>query len=226
MIFGKDYKELYAPLKYSFKDERLLKQAVTLGFGNYFIGYERLEFLGDRVLGLIVADMLFHAYPKEAEGDLAKRHSELVKAETLAVVAEELKLGDYFIFPKSEKNSVDKHSKTLLSDVCEAVIAALYLDGGFETAKEFVERFWTPLLKESKKPPVDAKTALQEWAQGRKLPLPEYKVLSISGPDHDPVFVMEVTVKGYPPATAEGSSKREAGRAAAAALLKAVHFDG
>ena len=98
-----------------------------------------------------VAVLLFHAYPKEAEGDLAKRHSELVKAETLAVVAEELKLGDYFIFPKSEKNSVDKHSKTLLSDVCEAVIAALYLDGGFETAKEFVERFWTPLMKESKK---------------------------------------------------------------------------
>ena len=127
MNAGKDYKELCAPLEYRFKNDSLLKQAVTLGFGNYFVGYERLEFLGDRVLGLIVADMLFHAYPKEPEGDLAKRHSKLVRAETLAVVAEELRLGDYFIFPKSEANAIDKHSKTLLSDVCEALIAALYI---------------------------------------------------------------------------------------------------
>lgn len=222
MIIGKDYKDLYKPLEHSFQDESLLKQAVTLGFGNYFVGYERLEFLGDRVLGLIVADMLFHAYPAEPEGDLAKRHSKLVRAETLAIVAEELHLGDYFIFPKSEANAIDKHSKTLLSDVCEAVIAALYLDGGLETAARFVKRYWTPLMQEAAVPPVDSKTALQEWAQGRKLPLPVYKVLSVTGPDHDPVFVMEVSVKGVKPVTARGNSKRSASQAAAAELLKVV----
>lgn len=226
MNAGKDYKELYAPLEYRFKNDSLLKQAVTLGFGNYFVGYERLEFLGDRVLGLIVADMLFHAYPKEPEGDLAKRHSKLVRAETLAVVAEELRLGDYFIFPKSEANAIDKHSKTLLSDVCEAIIAALYLDGGLEAAERFIRRFWTPLMQEAASPPVDPKTALQEWAQGKKLPLPVYKVLSVTGPDHDPVFVMEVSVKGEKPVTARGSSKRAAGQAAAAELLKAVSSNG
>ena len=223
MITGKDFRGLYEFLEHVFRNEALLKQAVTLGFGNYFIGYERLEFLGDRVLGLIVAEMLYETYPDEPEGDLAKRHSELVRAETLAVVAEKMDLGDYFIFPKSESNSIDRHSKTLLSDVCEACVAALYLDAGLPAAEHFIRKYWTPLMQESKLPPVDAKTRLQEWAQARKLPLPAYRVLSVTGPDHDPEFLMQVSVKGVKPVTAHGNSKRSAGQAAAAALLKVVN---
>lgn len=221
-LMARSFKELCGPLGHDFKQPELLKQAVTLGFGNYFVGYERLEFLGDRVLGLIVAQMLFTNFPNEAEGDLARRHSDLVRAETLAVVAEKLDLGAYFIFPKHEEPSVDRHSKTLLSDVCEAVIAALFLDGGLDTAAAFVRRYWEPLMKEFKAPPVDAKTRLQEWAQGRGLPLPVYSVVHMSGPDHEPTFVIRVQIEGYEPVTAEGPSKRAAGQEAAGIFLKSV----
>lgn len=210
--------ELYGVLDYSFKDESLLRRALTLGFGDHINGYERLEFLGDRVLGLTVATMLFESFPTEAEGDLARRFAQLTRAETLAVVSEKMGFKNYLTCLHSgTKNDV---TVSVLSDICEAVIAAIYCDSDFETAADFVRKHWKNLMYELALPPVDAKTRLQEAAQARKLPLPVYTELERTGPDHSPVFTMQVEVRGFEPCTASGASKREASQAAAAELLE------
>lgn len=219
-MMAKDFQELYTPLGHTFKNPRLLKQALTLGFGNHLSGYERLEFLGDRVLGMTVAHMLFFAFPKEPEGDLARRFSDLTRAETLAFVAGELKFNEYII--KGAPANAPSLTKAILSDICESVIAALYLDGGFEVADKFIRRHWGSLINKKMAPPVDSKTKLQEWAQGRGLPLPVYEELEKQGPDHNPLFLMQVTVQGFTPVSAWGASKREASQLAAAALLKSL----
>lgn len=219
-----DCTDLYPCLGYSFNDERLLKQALTLGFGDHFSGYERLEFLGDRVLGVVVAEMLYQHFPHEPEGDLAKRFSDLTRAETLAAISRELNFSRYLI-SAAPSNKPDL-TKAVLSDICEAVIAALFLDGGFEAARQFVVRYWTDPMHKFTAPPVDSKTKLQEWAQARGLPLPEYTQLSRTGPDHNPVFTMQVFVKGQPLVSAGGKSKREASQAAAAELLKRLENHG
>jgi len=181
--------------------------------------YERLEFLGDRVLGLVVADMLLAQFPDEPEGPLAQRLADLVRRETLAAVALELDLGASLRIAKSGQDDDERHNPAILADVCEALIGALYLDGGLAAARQFIEPIWQPLLIEARKPPQDAKTALQEWAQGRGLPLPEYRETARSGLDHEPVFTIEVTVAGHGGESAEGRSKRQAEQAAAARLL-------
>ena len=213
-----DCSELYPVLGHSFVNKKLLKQALTLGFENHFAGYERLEFLGDRVLGVIIAEMLFHTFPKEPEGALARRYTALTRAETLAVIARDLSF-DKYLTSAVPTNKPDL-TTAVLSDVCEAVIAALFLDGGLETAKQFVVRYWTAQMENIVAPPVDSKTKLQEWAQAKKLPLPVYTQQSRRGPDHNPVFVMQVSVEGYEPVSASGQSKKEASQNAAAELLK------
>ena len=210
--------DLYPVLGHTFKDKKLLRQALTLGFENHSAGYERLEFLGDRVLGVIVAKMLYLAFPDEQEGDLARRFTALTRAETLALVTQKLGV-DRYLISAVPSNKPDL-TKAVLSDVCEAVIAALFLDGGLEAAEQFVTKHWTPLMEMPSSPPVDSKTKLQEWAQARKLPLPVYTQLDQKGPDHNPVFVMQVAVAGVEPVSASGQSKREASQAAAAELLK------
>ncbi|MCP4330832.1 MAG: ribonuclease III [Alphaproteobacteria bacterium] len=187
-------------------------------------GYERLEFLGDRVLGLVMADLLFHSFPDEDEGALSRRFVALVRRESLVRVAEAIDLGNYVILSAGEADSGGRGSPAVLADSCEAVIAALYLDGGLDVARRFIERFWTPLMDENETPPMDAKTALQEWAQGRGKPLPVYETVAAEGPAHEPEFTIEVTVKGHGPARAKGPSKRAAEQAAAAALLKAIEM--
>ncbi len=209
--------ELYGVLGYSFKDETLLRRALTLGFGDHFNGYERLEFLGDRVLGLTVATMLFESFPNEPEGDLARRFAQLTRAETLAIVSEKLGFKNYLTCLHSGTKA--DVTKAVLSDICEAVIAAIYRDSDFETAAAFVRKHWEKLMHELALPPVDAKTRLQEAAQARKLPLPVYTELERTGPDHSPVFVMQVEVQGFEPCTARGPSKREASQNAAAEML-------
>ncbi len=213
-----NYTDLYPLLGYSFKKGKLLKQALTLGFGNHFSGYERLEFLGDRVLGVVIAEMLYCHFPNENEGDLARRFSDLTRAETLALIALKLKF-DKHLFLASPSNKPDI-TKAVLSDVCEAVIAALFLDGGFDVARQFVVRYWSEQMNMFTAPPVDSKTKLQEWAQARALPLPQYTQLDRTGPDHEPLFTMQVCVNGYEPVCAKGKSKREACQLAAAELLK------
>lgn len=215
-----------AVLEYDFKHPSLLKQALTLGFGNYKIGYERLEFLGDRVLGLIVAQMLYKTFPNEKEGGLAARHAYLVSGETLAKVAEKIGLPEYLIIAKEEQNAVSRHSVNILSDVTEAVIAALYLDGGMDRAEQFVQKHWADLIAQVKQPPVNPKTALQEWAQKQGFSLPLYQVLKKEGVQHAPVFTVQVSVQGRKPLIAVGTSKHIAERNAAALMLKEIEANG
>jgi ribonuclease-3 len=184
--------------------------------------YERLEFLGDRVLGLIVADLLLARFPAEEEGALAVRHAELVRRETLAEVAGELGLAAYLRLAKGEEAAGERRNPALLANACEAVIGALYLDGGLAAARGLVEPLWAPRLAAAAEPPQDAKTALQEWAQARGLALPGYREVGREGPAHEPHFTVEVRVEGREPTLGEGRSKRLAEQAAAARLLAQV----
>src|SRR4051794_40854429 len=182
--------------------------------------YERLEFLGDRVLGLVVADLLWHRFEAEPEGPLTRRYAQLVRRETLAAVAIEIGLHRVIQLSPAEAASGAARNPAILADVLEAAIAAIYLDGGFNAAFAFVERWWGPRLAEMERPPYDPKTQLQEWAQGRGMPLPEYRLLGTSGPDHALQFTIAVHVAGHEEASATASSKRTAGTAAAAVLLE------
>jgi len=218
--------DLAERLGHRFEEPRLLREALTHPSAAVkpAQSYERLEFLGDRVLALIVSDRLLAYFPQEAEGALARRLSALVRRETLAEVAGDLALGDFLILAKAEREAGASANPALLANACEAVIGALYLDGGLAAARGFVEPRWTPLLEAERTPPQDAKTALQEWAQGRGLPLPAYRETRREGPPHDPIFTIEVAVAGYDPAEGEGRSKRLAEQVAASRLL--ARLDG
>ena len=185
-------------------------------------GYERMEFLGDRVLGLVMADLLFHAYPDEDEGKLSRRFTALVRRETLLEVAEAVGLAEHLSFSIGEDAAGLRANPAILADSCESVIGALYLDGGLPAARRFIERWWVPLMDSHVKPPKDSKTALQEWVQGRGEPLPVYETLASDGPAHEPEFTVQVTIAGFAPATATGPTKRAAEQSAAEALLEAV----
>lgn len=218
---------LYDILGHKFKDKDLLQEALTHRSASHGRdnGYERLEFLGDRVLGLCIADMLMRAFPDEPEGALSRRLNALVRQETLAEVAEELGLQDHIYVGRAEDDSGARSNPAILSDICEAVIAALYTDGGLEVARAFIVRYWRGRLEKSSRPPKDAKSSLQEWAMARKLPLPEYEIAEKSGPDHAPVFTIQVSVRGREPAQADGESKRIAEQKAAAILLERLLKD-
>jgi ribonuclease III len=183
-------------------------------------GYERLEFLGDRVLGLVIADLLWRRFENEPEGHLTRRHTHLVRREALARVASGIGLGSHLHLSRAETAAGAAGNPGILADACEALIAAIYLDGGFEAASAFVRRFWEPLIEEMAAPPRDPKTALQEWAQARGLALPAYDLVGTSGPDHAPLFTVAASVTGHDRATATASSKRIAEARAAAMLLE------
>jgi ribonuclease III len=182
-------------------------------------GYERLEFLGDRVLGLVVADLLWRRFEAEPEGLLTRRHTHLVRRETLARVAETIGLRHHLILSRAEAAAGGSANPAILADACEAIIAAIYLDGGFNAAAAFVRRFWEPLIGAMEGPPCDPKTALQEWAQARGLGLPRYELVATSGPDHAPLFTVAASIAGGETANATASAKRIAEAGAAAALL-------
>lgn len=184
--------------------------------------YERLEFLGDRVLGLVIADLLMRRYADENEGDLARRLAGLVAGDSLAEVAETLGLGAYLRLSAGEHAAGIRDNRSVLADVMEAVIGALYRDGGLDAARPVIERLWGPLAERDVRPPTDAKTALQEAVQARGAALPQYRIIEKTGPDHQPLFIVEVTVEGHPPARGEGTSRRVAEQAAADALLHAM----
>jgi len=211
-------------LGYRFQDRELLRRALTHASaldndGDHRQTYQRLEFVGDRVLGLTIAEMLFAAFPDAAEGELARRLNHLVRQETCAAVALEADLGKAMLIGEGEAQSGGRKKRPLLADVCEAVIAALYLDGGFDVARRFIEKHWRERLHSKDAPRRDAKTMLQEWAQGRGLEPPTYAIADRSGPDHEPVFLVEVSVAGFEGMTAKGRSRRQGEQAAAAAFL-------
>lgn len=181
--------------------------------------YQRLEFLGDRVLGLIVSDMLFQTFPKADEGELSKRLADLVRRETCVHVASGFGL-DAAIQLGAVGGSGERLRMSVLGDICEAVIGAIYVDGGYPAASEFVRRAWSELLHKPMRALRDPKTVLQEWAQGRGYSTPTYREIERSGPHHDPRFKVEVRVRGLKPTEGAGGSKRAAEKAAALAFLE------
>ncbi len=220
---------LSAVLGHSFQNPSLLSEALThmssVPEGPHG-SYERLEFLGDRVLGLVIARMLIETFPGEREGDLAVRLNALVRAETCEAVAQEAGFGKYIAMSAGEARAGGRRHATILADVCEAVIGALYLDGGLEAAEAFIERHWCPRLQLDLRPPRDSKTVLQEWAQAGGFGLPRYSLAGRKGPDHAPTFEVEVSVEGHKPAKGLGSSKRAAEQMAAEKLLKREKVEG
>lgn len=223
MFRARKYKDLESRLGYKFKNQELLERALThasmRGGKKAKRDNERLEFIGDRVLGLAIVDYVSQERPNAREGELARRYNALVKGDTCAVVGRNLDLGPFMILSESEDTSGGRDKATILADAVEALLGAIFIDAGFEAARDVVLRLWEPLLIDRPKQIIDAKSELQEWAQGRGLSLPEYSEISREGPDHAPKFTTQVIIKGCEPAIGRGRSKRHAEQAAARALL-------
>jgi len=219
------YKELEKALGHRFKNQQLIEVALThasmRGGKAQKSDNERLEFIGDRVLGLVIADVLIEQFPAASEGELARRFNRLVRGEACARVAKALGIGAHLILSESEAGSGGRAKATILADAMEAILGAVFLDSGFEAARSVVRKLWA---SQSEQQPAsagpDAKSALQEWAQGKGLALPEYIEVSRKGPDHAPRFTSEVRIVGCEPARGEGASKRAAEQSAARSLLE------
>lgn len=210
---------------YAFSNPALLRAALTHASAQgEHADNERLEFLGDRVLSLAVADLLFAAYPEEEEGSLAKRHTGLVQQKALVKVAKEIDISSHLTLSPGEKKAGGHQKDKILADALEALIGAIYLDGGLAKAEAFINRFWQPMLTAQLLPPEDTKSQLQEWAQAQGLPLPAYRVVKKTGTDHEPVFEVEVMVEDVGKASARASSKRSAEKEAALRLLQKLEL--
>jgi ribonuclease-3 len=207
---------------YRFHNRQRLDTALTHASTGADHNYERLEFLGDRVLGLVVAELLYEDFPHETEGDLARRHAALVSGATLAVIADNIELGAVLRLSDSERATGGAKNDNILSDVMEALIGALYLDAGIGPCKTVIGTLWRDILHTMEKPPQDPKTALQEWAQARGLKLPRYDLAARTGPDHAPVFTMTVSIDGFAPVSGDGPSRRAAEKAAAISMLSLI----
>jgi ribonuclease-3 len=219
----RDDQTLEKRLGYKFKSRELLARALThasvrSGKPDH-VDNERLEFIGDRVLGLAVAELLNANYPTASEGELARRFNRLVRGGTCADIGRALDLGQHMILSESEAGSGGRAKDTILADAVEALLAAIFLEAGYNKARDVIHRLWSPKLDQQPIVAADAKSALQEWAQGRGLDLPQYAEISRTGPDHAPRFVTEVRIKGVKPAQGEGATKRQAEQAAASTLL-------
>ena len=214
--------EIESILGYIFTRPDLPREAMThrsaaSGKGSHGSN-ERLEFIGDRVLGLIVAEWLAERFPREQEGDLGRRLAHLVSKPVLATVAEEIGLANVLSVSSGEAKAGVKQRATVLADALEAALGALYLDGGLDPARGFIRRVWGPAMVEQADPPKDSKSALQEWAHKRARPAPAYAVTNRSGPPHAPEFTVTVAVGDFSGVGVAGS-KQAAEQAAAAALL-------
>jgi ribonuclease-3 len=212
--------KLYQRINYQFKDPKYLELALThrsaKGEHN-----ERLEFLGDSILSLVIADELYHQFPKEQEGDLSRMRSTLVRGQTLAEIAKEFKLGEFLRLGPGEQKSGGFRRESILADVVEAIIGAIYLDSNTEVCREVVLEWYRQRLDDIQ-PGVnqkDPKTQLQEYLQGRKLPLPIYAVIATKGQAHNQEFTLSCLVDGYKEFIAKGSSRRKAEQTVAAIAL-------
>lgn len=219
----KGFPDLEARLAYTFEEKELLERALThasvRGGRAKRHDNERLEFIGDRVLGLAIAELLNERFPSGTEGDLARGLNRLVRGETCARVARDLDLGAHLILSESEAESGGRGKDTILADALEAVLGAVFIEGGYAPARDVVHHLWRGESEQVSAGGPDAKSALQEWAQGHGLALPEYAEIARAGPDHRPRFTAEVRILGKEPARGEGASKRAAEQAAATALL-------
>ena len=206
---------------YVFTDAELLQQALTHGSsGRKAKDYERLEFLGDRVLSLVIADQLFHNHRKEQEGKLAARHSSIVRGDVCAAVGEAIGLHDFIKVGDTEKKTGVHKMKSVLGDVVEALIGAIYIDGGFDAARKVILTHWADVLRHPDTVQKDAKTFVQEWALAKALPLPRYELAGRQGPEHKPQFTVRLTIEKHKEAEGMGPTKQAAEMAAAAAFIK------
>ena len=213
--------ELEKNLNYTFRDRRLLENAVTHSsyanekWKNSLASNERLEFLGDSILGFVVAEYLYRTYPDHPEGDLTRMRADLVCETSLAQVAVRLELGKHLLLGHGEEQGGGRTRNSITADAVESVIAAVYLDGGFAAAKKMVERLILSDVPKGRPRNFDFKTALQELVQRKKNQVLAYVLLEESGPDHNKTFQVEVTLNGQVVGTGSGSSKKRAEQAAA-----------
>lgn len=214
-------KAVAARTGYAFEDLRLLETALTHSSAVKAVANnERLEFLGDRVLGLVVADMLFRRFPDAREGEIAPRFNALVDARSCAEIGTELGLAEFVRADAALKARMRGAGGNYLADAVEALIAGIYLDGGIDAARDFVLRFWEPRLSMVVSKPVNPKSELQEWVARQSDARPEYTIEKREGPDHQPQFTVSVAVRGFAPSLGTGGSRRAAEEAAATALLR------
>jgi ribonuclease-3 len=219
-LTDRHFADLEERLGHRFANPGLLERALTHSSAASDASNERLEFLGDRVLGLVVADKLYSLYPQDPEGMLALKLNALVRKDTCAVAAAAAGLPKHLVLANSEAKSGGRNKAVIRAGACEAVIAALYLDGGVDAARRFIEQYWANAFASLNSDMRDAKTALQEWAQsGPAKATPVYRLVRREGPDHAPAFVVEVSAGEQEPVNGEGRSKREAEQAAAQAML-------
>ena len=215
--------QFFERLGFAFKDRALIELALTHASARPSLkpneDNERLEFLGDRVLGLAIAELLTQTFPESSEGELARRYNQLVRAETCAEIAKEWELGQLISMSGGEAESGGRGKKTILANACEAVLGAIFIEGGYQAARDVVFRFWATELASLDLALPDAKSILQEWAQGRRLSLPRYVEIAREGPDHKPRFTAEVQIDGVAPERGHGANKRAAEQAAALAML-------
>jgi ribonuclease-3 len=229
--FGMEFEPLERIIGYRFRDRGLLEHALTHSSRVHedasggVIDNESLEFLGDSILGFVVADMLFREFPQHNEGQKSKLKASIVSASSLARLGERIGLGEHLILGRGEEKTGGRWKRALIADCYEALIAAIYLDGGIEAARTFIERQFASLIEEAKRTGAhaafteDYKSALQEWLQSHDRGLPVYRLVAEAGPAHKRQFAVEVLVSGEPVARAEGRSKKEAAQAAAKAAL-------
>jgi ribonuclease III len=235
--FGSELEPLERQIGYRFRDRGMLEHALTHrsrvhedASGGVFDN-ESMEFLGDSVLGFVIADMLFREFPQHNEGHKSKLKASLVSAASLARLGEAINLGEFLILGRGEEKTGGRRKRAIIADCYEALIAAIYLDGGVEAARNFIERQFASLITEARRAGIaaaftdDWKSALQEWLQSRGRGLPVYRLAAEVGPDHHKRFLVEVLVDGAPIAQAEGRSKKEAAQAAARAALESLTAD-
>jgi ribonuclease-3 len=217
---AKTNKELADKIGYAFVNEVLLKVALTHGSSNRKADdYQRLEFLGDRVLSLVIAEALFRQHEEENEGQMATRHSSLVRGDACAEIGLAIGISEYVIVGTMERKKGVQHMQSVVGDVVEALIGAIYIDGGFDKAREFVLRFWSESLSRPQAIEKDPKTFLQEWALGHALSLPRYEIKGRTGPEHQPEFTVALLVGKFSTAEGKGPSRQSAEMAAAKTLL-------
>jgi ribonuclease-3 len=210
------YKKLEKQIGYKFKNKNILNQALTHSSFSSKNNNERLEFLGDRVLGLIIAKNMYLKYPKEAEGDLAKRHTSLVCKDALLKISDKLNLSYYTQYNTKNKSKFQTNH-AIFADTIEALLGAIYLDSNLKNCEKFILKFWD--LEEFATPQMDAKSTLQEWAQSKKYGLPKYTLTAQEGTEHSPIFHIQVSVNNFDPIQGSGLNKKEAEKNAAENFL-------
>tara|TARA_B110000014_G_scaffold215751_1_gene169566 strand:- start:2 stop:679 length:678 start_codon:yes stop_codon:yes gene_type:complete len=218
-MYKKEISDLENAISFKFKDQSILRRSLTHKSFNKDDNNEILEFLGDRVLGLVISEKLINDFPNDPEGVLDKRYSKLVNKETCHKVSQSLNLGDFILLGSTEISSKGNEKKSILADACESLIGAIYSDSGYEESRKFIFKFWNNEFESLDINLVDPKSFLQEWTLKRYKELPEYKLLDQSGPDHEPLFSVELSFKEYKKATEEGKSIKEAEMKAAESFI-------